>query len=393
MTRTLTTGRALRIALTAQGLAVARPDNVTMRQVQGQIDRLALLQIDSINVVARAHYLPLFSRLGEYDPRLLDRAAHRSPRRLFEYWGHAASLIDVRLYPALRFRMAAADQEAWGGMRRVQQSHPHLVEELRHVVAEHGPVTARQAEAIVFAETPAREREHWGWNWSVVKQALEYLFWAGEISSAHRNAQFERAYLPTAEVVGPALAAAPTLSTDEARTELCRRTIRALGVGTTGCVADYFRISKASAAAALTRLSAAGEVEPVVVGPDRVPAWLDVTAKASTPRPGGTLFSPFDSMVFERARLKWLFDFDYRIEIYVPEAKRRYGYYVYPFLYHDRFVGRVDLRADRASGVLQVKGRWFEPGADAPAAREALDEELHRLADWQGLDAVVEVRR
>ncbi|NLT29261.1 MAG: winged helix-turn-helix domain-containing protein, partial [Propionibacterium sp.] len=246
MIRTLSNGRARRIALTAQGLAVARPTGaVTMRQVQRIIDRLALLQIDSINVVARAHYLPMFSRLGEYDRGLLDRAAHRRPRRLFEYWGHAASLIDVRLYPALRFRMAGADQEAWGGMRRVKRDHPQLVDELRQVVKEHGPVTAREAERIVFADTPVRDRDHWGWNWSLVKQALEYLFWAGEISSAHRNAQFERAYLPTEQVVGRALAETPVLSINEAMDELCRRAIRALGVGTTGCVADYFRIPNA----------------------------------------------------------------------------------------------------------------------------------------------------
>lgn len=360
-----------------------------MADVQRQIDRLALLQIDSINVVARAHYLPLFSRWGSYDTTVLDRAAHQAPRRLFEYWGHAASLIDVNLYAALQFRMANASNEAWGGIRWVAVEHPQLIEEVRHVVAEHGPVTAREAETLLAQELPQRTREHWGWNWSVVKTALEWLLWSGRISAAQRNAQFERAYLPIEHVVPPHLMAAPAMTEAAAVVELTRRAIGALGVATDRCLADYFRLPVTQVRPALAILRERELIRPVLVGDDRRPAWLSTAARAGRPRAGGTLLSPFDSMVFERQRLEWLFDFEYRIEIYVPEAKRRYGYYVYPFLYGDHFAARVDLRANRQAGQLEVRGCWFEPGHDRLEVREALTVELRRLADWQNLDQVV----
>lgn len=236
-----------------------------MRDVQSAVDRLAQFQIDSVNVVARAHYLPLFSRLGPYEIDLLHRAAQRPPRRLFEYWGHEASLIDVRLQPALRWRMAAAADEAWGRMKQIQAEHPGLVEEVRDEIADRGPLSARQIE-----HEEDRRRDHWGWNWSSVKTCLEWLFWTGEITAAGRNRQFERLYDLSERVLPTAVLAEPTPSRDEADVVLVRRAAQALGLGTVRCLADYFRISTARARAAVDTLVETGELWPVTV-----PGWAD----------------------------------------------------------------------------------------------------------------------
>lgn len=384
MLRTLTAAQARRIALAAQGFGVPRPQRpATMRDVQQIIDTVAQFQIDSINVVARAHYLPLFSRLGAYPRELLDRASHRKPRRLFEYWGHAASLIDVRLQPALRFRMAGAADEAWGSMRRISQERPDLVERVYRDVRDRGPVTSRDIE-----QTERSAREHWGWNWSEVKTAMEWLFWSGRISSTGRNSRFERVFDLPERVLAAQLIAAPTPPVEHAIDTLVRRAAAALGVGSLGCFADYFRIPAGLAKPAVDRLVDTGELLPVRVAGWSKPAWLWHRARIPRRIDAAALVSPFDSMVFERARLRALFGFDYRIEIYVPQPKRRYGYYVYPFLLGDRFVARVDLKADRAAGVLRVLGAWLEPGSDPDRVAAALTAELAELAGWLDLTEV-----
>ncbi len=376
--------QARRIALAAQGFGRPRPDRVGMRDVQATIGRLAQFQIDSVNIVARAHYLPLFSRLGPYDVELLHRAAQRPPRRLFEYWGHEASLIDVGLQPALRWRMAAAAEDAWGRMQRIQAEQPRLVTDVRSELADRGPLTAREIE-----HHEERRRDHWGWNWSSVKTCLEWLFWCGEISAAGRNRQFERRYDLTERVLPPAVLAQPTPSREEADVVLVRRAAQALGIGTSRCLADYFRISTARARAAIATLVETGELLPVAV-----PGWAETGIylwhTARVPRRIATraLLSPFDSLVFERRRLEQLFDFRYRIEIYVPPAKRVHGYYVYPFLLDDAMVARVDLKADRVTGVLRVNSAWLEPSAEAGATTAALADELTVMAGWLGLEAV-----
>lgn len=372
------------MALAAQGFGRPQPATPTMRDVQGSIDRLAQLQIDSINIVTRAHFMPLFSRLGPYDPSLLERAASRPPRRLFEYWGHAASLIDVRLQPALRWRMAAAAEDAWGRMKKIQAEHPRLVEDVLAEIAERGPLTSRQIE-----HEEERRRDHWGWNWSSVKTCLEWLFWTGEITAAGRNRQFERLYDLTSRVIPAAVLAEPTPSREDADVLLVRRAAQALGIGTVRCLSDYFRISIARARAAIAILVETGELHPVTV-----PGWAETGAylwhAARFPRrvEARALLSPFDSLVFERRRLEQLFDFFYRIEIYVPEAQRVHGYYVYPFLLDEQLVARVDLKADRSRGVLRVNSAWLEEGADPNATAEALVEELTSMATWQGLAAL-----
>ncbi|GAB3622001.1 winged helix-turn-helix domain-containing protein [Mariniluteicoccus endophyticus] len=384
---------ARRIAIAAQGLdrpRLGRP--ATMRDVQRVIDRLAQFQIDSINVVARAHYLPLYSRLGPYDTALLERAYGRAPRRLFEYWGHAASLVDVTLQPALRFRMAAARDEAWGRMQRIAAEKPDLVARVRGLVADHAPLSSREMEALLD-EPEERAREHWGWNWSDTKTAMEFLFWAGEITSAGRNRQFERRFDLPGRVLPPAVVGAPTPTDAEAHLALVRRAAAALGVASVGCLADYFRLPRGAARAAVATLVGTGELLPATVAGWGKPAYLWHAARRPRRVRARALLSPFDSMVFERARLRALFGFDYTIEIYVPEAKRRHGYYVYPFLLGERFAARVDLKADRASDALVVKAAWAEPGLDVVHVAAELMAELDELRSWLGLARIEVVDR
>ena len=378
---------ARRVVLAAQGFgrpALARP--VGFRDVVGLTRRLGQLQIDSINVVTRAQFVPAFSRLGPYDPGLVGRAAFRAPRRLFEYWGHAASLLDVELQPLLRFRMSEG-AHAWGGVDKVARANPALVEEVRREVAARGPVSARQLEV-----EEQRERSHWGWNWSAVKTVLEWLFYVGEVTSAYRNAQFERVYDLPERVLPAHVLAQPTPTVEESVRGLVRRAAAALGVATEPALRDYFRTRPGATQQAVAELVESGELLPVTIGDLRRPWYLWHEARLPRRVHARALLSPFDSLVFERARLEELFGFSYRIEIYVPEPRRTYGYYVYPFLLGDRFVARVDLKADRARGVLRVLSAWvedlrgFELGSWDVAVELAA--ELAAMADWQGLSAV-----
>ena len=357
-----------------------------MRSVQREIDRLAQFQIDSISVVTRAHQFPLFTRLGVYDVDLLRRAAGRAPRRLFEYWGHAASLIDVQLYPALQFKMREARQTAWRSMVRILEQSPELVDRVLAEVAERGPISSRDIE-----HDEVRNRDEWGWNWSSAKTALEWHFWSGSITAADRNAAFERRYDLPSRVLPPDVLAQPELSRDEAHVVLARRAALALGVFSTRCVADYFRTDVAATKQALRVLEDAGEIVPVDVEGWRGPTWLWHDARVPRSINARALVSPFDSLIFERRRAQALFELDYRIEIYVPEAQRRHGYYVYPFLLGERFAARVDMKAERANGVLRVKAAWLEPGHPSPieVICAELAAELRLLATWLGLSDIV----
>lgn len=377
----LTLAQARRAALAAQGFG-RLPDAVGTRQLQTLVGRVGQFQIDSVNVVARAHYLPAFSRLGPYDVTLLDRAAGVAPRRLFEYWGHEASLLDVSLQPFLRFRMAGV--HPWGRVRRLMDERPALIHQvLADVGARPGGVTARQLDA-----DPRRSASHWGWNWSDVKVACEWLFHAGQLSVSRRNASFERLYDLPERVLPAAVLAHPTPSEEDARVELARRALRALGVADVRAVADYFRLGSAPTRSALEGLVAAGAAERVEVEGLRGDWYLSTSAALPRTVPGASLVSPFDSAVFERRRLQALFGFHYRIEIYVPAAQRRHGYYVYPFRLGDAFAARVDLKADRAAGVLLVQSAWLEEGFTPDAVAPALASELVRLALWLGLGGV-----
>ncbi len=381
----LTAAEARRVAVAAQGLATARPErSVGMRDVQAVTTRLAQFQIDSVNVVTRAHYVPLYSRLGPYDPALLEQAAHQTPRRLFEYWGHAASLLDVNLQPLLRFRGQEGYRDVWTGVERVAREQPDLVEHVLGQVAERGPVSARQLDAA-----EQRDRSRWGWNWSAVKTVLEWLFYCGEVTSAWRNSQFERVYDLPERVLPAAVLASPTPTPQDSVRGLVARAAQALGVASEPSLRDYFRTRPGMTQQAVAELVEQGQLLPVRVdaGAGR-PLYLWHGARVPRRVRARALLSPFDSMVFDRGRLEELFGFRYRIEIYVPQARRVHGYYVYPFLLDDAFVARVDLKADRAAGVLRVHGAWAEPGRATGEVAEELAAELGTLAQWLGLAAV-----
>jgi len=389
----LTKAQARRIALAAQGFLDPRPapGEATTRHLQRVIDRVQVVQIDSVNVVTRSHYLPFFSRLGPYDTALLDRARDRAPRRLVEYWAHEASLVPPTTWPLLDFRMQRALTDAWGGMQRVAQEHPGLVSAVRAEVVAGGPMTSRQVEAALEHDLP-REREHWGWNWSLVKHALEHLFWSGQISSAGRTSQFERRYAALERVLPRAVverAADPALRPphDEAFRELVMIAARAHGVGTEQCLRDYFRLKPEQARPAIASLVAEGRLLPVTIEGWKRAAYLHPEARRPRRVHAQALLSPFDSLVWQRERTAALFGFDFRLEIYVPAPQRVHGYYVLPFLYGDALVARCDLKADRTAGVLRVHAVHWEPGAPVEA-RPALDAELALLAGWLGLGAV-----
>jgi len=387
---TLRNAEARRIALAAQGFGVPRLERaVTIRDVQAVAIRLAQFQIDSIHVVTRAHFMPLFSRLGPYDAAPLERAAHQPPRRLFEYWGHAASLIDISLQPLLRFRMQPGFRDVWAGVERVAQQNADLIPFIREEVAARGPISARELE---IAEQ--RDRSNWGWNWSRVKTVLEWLFYVGEVTSAYRNSQFERVYDLPERVIPSSVLAMPTPSPQDSVTGLVRRAATALGIAAESSLRDYFRTRRDMTRIAITTLVENGELIPVLVdGSGNGPWYLWHQARVPRRITARALLSPFDSMIFERARLERLFDFIYRIEIYVPGPKRIHGYYVYPFLLGEDFVARVDLKADRSRGVLRVNAAWIEPGYDAFDVATELASELKIMAEWLGLGAVEIVPR
>ncbi len=386
-------GEARRIAVAAQGLGrTRRPSVVTRRHLDQVLDSVAVLQIDSVNVLTRSHYLPVFARLGPYPQRLLDEAAHRHPRRLVEYWGHQASYTSPATHRLLGFRMAQADRESWAGMRRVAADHPGLLESVREVVAEAGPLTSAQIEQALGRRGPA-ERSEWGWNWTRQKMAVEYLFRAGRLASAGRTGQFERLYDLPERVIPDVLDAPGPPGEAEACRELVALAGRCLGVATEPCLRDYFRLTPEQSRRAVAELLEEGRLIPVRISGWRRPAYLDPGARIPTRIGGSALLSPFDSLIWFRRRTEELFGFRYRVEIYTPAARRVHGYYVLPYLMGDRLVARIDVKADRATGTLSVPAAWIEDEPvrgrlAAGAVAESLAADLTRLATWLGLDRV-----
>lgn len=376
----LTLAQARRVAIAAQGLDRARPAVVTAAHLRRVIATTQLHQIDSVNVVVRAHYLPAFSRAGPYDTALLDRAAWgpRRERRLFEYWAHEASLLPLDLHPLLRWRMAAADRGAigWGSLRAYAGERRGEAMALLDRVRDGGPVAASDVEQ-------RRQPGGW-WAWSDAKRALEWLFWAGHLTTATRRNSFERVYDLPERVIPAAVLALPTPSPADAQVALVERSARALGVATEAELRDYFRLKPAEGAAAVARLVADG-----VLLPASVAGWSDrlfLHRDARRPRrvAAAALLAPFDPLVWERTRGERLFGFRYRLEIYTPARLRVHGYYVLPFVWGDRLVARVDLKADRQAGRLLVHAVHWEPGAPAAAAA-ALEAALAAMAAWLGV--------
>lgn len=361
----------------------------TMRHVQGVIDRIGLLQIDSVNVLARAHLMPLYARLGPYDTALLDRAAGKAPRRLVETWAHVASYVPPSTWPLLEWRRRRYRTEAWGAISGVEMSHSGTVEDVRRIVTERGPITASEVHEILeeLGRSHPRDRSQWGWNWSVAKRALEFLFFTGEITSARRNGAFERSYDLTERVLPPAVLAAAPVSDADAVRALLEIGARAHGVGTLRCFKDYFRLAGPAVRTALAELVDAGTLRPVAVRGWDEPTYLHADAVLPRRATAATLLNPFDPLVFERTRLERLFDVHYRIEIYVPADKRVHGYYVLPFLEGEALTARVDLKADRRAGVLRVLSAHREQAVGAATA-ERLAAELHVLGAWLGVPVV-----
>jgi uncharacterized protein YcaQ len=356
-----------------------------MRQVQATIDRIGLLQIDSVNVLARAHLLPLYSRLGPYDIGLLEKASSKSPRRLVEYWAHEASFVPPETHRLLRWRMERADQDAWRSVRAAA-SKTGLLESVIAEVDRNGPVTAGEVSAIVDPDHQL-VKNNWGWNWPPVKTALEYLFWSGRISSAGRTSQFERLYDLPERVLPGQIHEAPTLTPADAIDGLIEISARAHGVGTAKCLRDYFRLPARESKESIDRLVGQGRLLPAEVEGFGAPAWLHPEARRPRKVQARALLAPFDPLIFERRRLEELFGFHYRIEIYTPKEKRRHGYYVLPFLLDEKIAARVDLKSDRTGSNLLVQSAWVEPDAPAETAIE-LAAELRLMAGWLGLEEV-----
>jgi uncharacterized protein len=383
---------ARRIALAAQGFDRPRPSKPPgARQIHALIERLGLLQLDSVNVFARAHYMPVFSRLGPYDTAILDRMAAHGPgrrrdRRLFEYWGHEASLIPFDLLPLFRWRMLRV-QELWGSMIDLARDQPELVADTLALVEERGPI---RASATGFSRPDPRPGHMW--NWHDGKRALEHLFFTGRVTAAAR-VNFERFYDLTERVVPPEVLAAPTPTEDEAQRELLRISARALGIATEPDLGDYFRLPRSDSKAQVAELVTAGELKPVQVEGWDAPAYMWPDARRPRAVHARALLSPFDPLVWFRARVERLFDFVYRIEIYTPAPKRIYGYYVLPFLLGDRLVARVDLKSDRQAGVLRVQSAHAEDGVELEHVASELAAELEQVRGWLGLDSGIAVAR
>ncbi len=379
--QSLSQRQARRIALAAQGFRDPRHTTPTMRTFNRTLARTGVLQVDSVNVLQRAHYMPLFSRMGPYDPALLTRASEKKPRRLVEYWAHVQALMPVELWPVMQHRMDhyRAQRGKWNTMVERPELEASVLAEVREL----GASTARDLD-----DGLPRAKDHWGWNWSDTRKVLDFLYMSGDLAIAGRNSQFEVLYDLPERVLPAEVLAAPTPTIEDASLELVRRAAVSHGVATAQCLRDYYRMHNDRVKPAIASLVESGELLPVRIEGWNRPAYLHRDAKLPRRIDARAVLSPFDPVVWERERAERLFDFHYRIEIYVPAEKRVHGYYVLPFLLGDTIAARVDLKADRKAGVLQVKAAYAEPGAP-PETADELSAELRQLAGWLGLDDIV----
>jgi uncharacterized protein YcaQ len=379
--------QARRVAVAAQGFGEAKPAGAVSRaHVRRLVSRIQVLQLDSVSVSVRAHYAPVFSRLGPYDRDVLDRAAWthsaKSPRLLVEYWAHEAALMAVDDWPLMRWRMREYTHGRWG--TEIVRKNAKLAEDVIAAVAELGPSTAGQIEAHLESE-PRGRKGPW-WDRSDTKWVAEALWASGVLTTATRVG-FARHYDLTERVL-PAEVVTREVDDDEAVRELVLRSATALGVATETDIRDYFRLGAKQAKPAIADLVAEGELVPVEVDGWSAPAYLRAAQTVPRRDRGTALLCPFDPLIFFRPRVERLFDFHYRIEIYVPQTQRQFGYYVWPFLLDGRLVGRVDLKAERTRDALHVVGAFVEPGEDGGRVAVALAGELRSMASWLGLGEV-----
>ncbi|RSM83958.1 winged helix-turn-helix domain-containing protein [Kibdelosporangium aridum] len=384
---TMTEAAARRTALAAQGFTDPRPTTVpSRRHLLKVLSRVQLIQLDSVNVAVRAHYMPLFSRLGAYPMDLIDDAAWshsaRKPRLLVEKWAHEASLIPVEDWPLLHLGKRPG---WWRHYEKAVNRSPGLVQEVLAAVKELGPIGAGTLERAIVGEGEKRQKGTW-WERSDVKHICEYLFGLGELTTGTRRS-FERLYDLTERVVPPDVLNRQ-VPPEEAARELVERSARALGVATEPELRDYYRLAPDANRQAVLSLVADGVLEPVEVAGWKRKAFKHVDAKTPRQVKGRALLCPFDPLIWERDRTERIFGFRYRIEIYVPEPKREYGYYVFPFLLDGELVARVDLKADRAAGLLRVPGAFAESGVDKARVLLELSAELKLMAEWLGLSGV-----
>ena len=384
---TLTRAQARRVAVAAQGFTESAPRGAVNRaHLRRLISRIQVLQLDSVSVAVRAHYAPIFSRLGPYDRDVLDRAAWshsaKAPRLLVEYWAHEAALMAVEDWPLLRWRMRQYRHGRWG--TEIVAKNPQLVEDVVAAVTELGPATAGQIEA--YLESEPRGRKGPWWDRSDTKWVAEALFASGVLTTATRVG-FARHYDLTERVLPPQVLAREVDDAQAVR-ELTLRAAGALGLATEADIRDYFRLAAGQVKPALAQLVSDGELEQVQVEGWAAPAYLRAGQTVPRADRGTALLCPFDPLIFFRPRVERLWGFHYRIEIYTPAPKRQFGYYVWPFLLDGQLVGRVDLKADRSADVLQVVGAFTEEGQDRHRVARALAAELSTMAQWLGLGGV-----
>jgi uncharacterized protein YcaQ len=386
MVEKLSAAAARRMALAAQGFGKARPTAPGRRHVLSTIETLGLLQIDSVNVVSRSHYLPLFSRLGDYPRALLEELAWGQKPVLCEYWGHEASLMPRDLHPLFRWRMAdaRAGVGVWKGVAKFLDSHPEVIAGALDEIRQRGPLSAGEL------ETGAKKGPGGWWGWSEAKRAVECLFWAGELTTATRRTGFERVYGTPQQVLPAAILDTPTPTREDAHRALIARAAKAMGVATERDLRDYFRMGPAESRPRIAEL-----VEDGVLIAATVEGWGQsayIAAGAARPRKveATALLSPFDNLIWFRERTERIFDARIRLEIYTPAHLRTHGYYVLPFLQGETLTARVDLKADRKAGRLLVQAAHAQPAADDETPAR-LAQELRLMATWLGLGAV-EVR-
>lgn len=381
--RKLSNDAARRIAVSAQGLAEPRPrGRIDIRHFRRLLLRIGVLQLDSVNVLSRSHYLPVLARVGSYDTKALDRYTSGS-HEVVEYWGHMASLLPAEHYALFRWRMDG--MTPWRIVRKIEEEHPGYMEAVFEKVAENGPLTVGGLEE-------AGERTGPWWGYGRGKTALEYLFACGRLAS-YRGKNFVRMYdLPERVIPADALAATPP-SQDEAFRQLLMLSARQHGIGTARDLIDYYRLNLPTARPFVEELADAGALERVNVDGWKDPAFIHPEASLPRQTEGAALLSPFDSLVWERDRTERIFGFHYRIEIYVPAPKRIHGYYVLPFLLDGELVARVDLKSDRKDGKLHVRSSFIEKGRQPSRVARPLARELRTMAEWLGLGDVVVTSR
>ena len=364
------------LALAAQGFDTARPKTkATQRHVDALISRLGVIQIDSVNVLVRSQELPLFSRLGNHNRNAIPKATEQ--QKLFEYWGHEAAHLPVEIHPLFRWKMEAArlgKAKHWGLTSFYDDNKAFVKRMLKHV-EKNGPTTSREL------STRTEKKGTW-WDWDEAKVALEYLFLTGQLMSRGRGTDFARIYDTPEHVLPEDVLNAPTPSEHDARKQLLVRSAIAQGVATASDLADYYRQKPATVKPLIAELVEEGELRVVAVDGWTEKAFIHRAAKLPKQLHATALLSPFDSLVWCRPRNERLFDFHYRIEIYTPKEKRKFGYYVLPFMMNGEMVGRVDLKADRANSKLLVHSVHTEKGVKRSTINDALNNELRTMASW-----------